>query len=488
MRDFLVIHVNGIRHEIRGHRAFQTLSNFLRYDLGLTGTKVVCAEGDCGSCTVLIGRPTNDDAMDYVPVTSCIQFLYQVDAAHVITIEGLKDDDELNPVQEAMAKCHGTQCGFCTPGFVVAMCSHFDRQPKVDERSLRGALVGNLCRCTGYESIVQAGLSVGRAKLRKIEDRFAARGAANLLRQLGAEPVAIAIDNRKFFKPVTVAQAAQFRAENPACVFIAGGTDLGVQVNKQIRDPAVVVHLAAINELRDIGVANGVLTIGALATLTDLQTATEKTWPEFARMLWRHGSPLIRNAGTLAGNIANGSPIGDTMPALYVINAEIELTSIRGSRRVNMNDFYTGYRKSVMAGDELITRVFIPLPKSDEIVRLYKISKRHDLDISTFTAAFWMQRSNGVIGDIRIAYGGCGPNIIRLRKTESALIGKPFNEAEIDAATDITRSEITPISDVRGSADYRFLLAENLLRKFHADATGVETYSRVTNPSPMESH
>src|SRR6185437_823842 len=255
---------------------------------------------------------------------------------------------------------------------------------------------------------------------------------------------------------------------------------------KQIRDPAIVIYLGALNQLRAIDSADGMLTVGALATLTDLQTATEKTWPEFARMLWRHGSPLIRNAGTLAGNIANGSPIGDTMPALLVVNAEIELTSVRGARRVNMNDFNTGYRKSVMAGDEFITRVFIPLPAKDEIVRLYKVSKRHDLDISTFTAAFWMQRSNGVIGDIRIAYGGCGPNIIRLRKTESALVGKPFNEAEIDAVTEITRGEITPISDVRGSADYRFLLAENMLRKFHADATGIETYGRVTNPSPLE--
>src|SRR6185437_3299946 len=222
MRDFLVIHVNGIRHEIRGHRAFQTLSNFLRYDLGLTGTKVVCAEGDCGSCTVMIGRPSSGEKIDYAPVTSCIQFLYQLDAAHVITIEGLRDDGELNPVQDAMAKCHGAQCGFCTPGFVVAMCSHFDREGKVDAQSLRGALVGNLCRCTGYDAIIQAGLSVDRSTLRNIEDRFAARGVANQLNKLATDPVAITIDNRKFFKPVTIAQAAQFRAENPAAVLIAG--------------------------------------------------------------------------------------------------------------------------------------------------------------------------------------------------------------------------------------------------------------------------
>jgi xanthine dehydrogenase small subunit len=243
------------------------------------------------------------------------------------------------------------------------------------------------------------------------------------------------------------------------------------------------MHLGAIDELREIKLEKGVLNVGALATLTDLQHATESSCPEFAKMMWRHGSPLIRNAGTLAGNIANGSPIGDTMPALYVLNGEIELTGAKGARRVNMNDFYTDYRKNVIAADEIITHVFIPLPKSDEVLKLYKISKRHDLDISTFTAAFWMQRSNGVIGDIRIAYGGVGPMIIRLRKTEQALIGKPFNEAEIDGVADIARSEITPISDVRGSADYRFLLAESVLRKFYFDASGVETYERLTWPS-----
>ena len=205
-------------------------------------------------------------------------------------------------------------------------------------------------------------------------------------------------------------------------------------------------------------------------------------------MLWRHGSPLVRNAGTLAGNIANGSPIGDAMPALYVLNGEIELTGVNGVRRANMNDFYTGYRETCMAGDEIITRVFIPLPSSGDEFRLYKVSKRHDLDISTFTAAFWMRRENGVIGEIRIAYGGCGPNIYRLRRTEEALSGKPLSQGEIESVAEVARSEIAPISDVRGSADYRFLLAENMLRKFFFDVTGVETYCRKTTPATSRSH
>src|SRR5207249_5015536 len=182
-------------------------------------------------------------------------------------------------------------------------------------------------------------------------------------------------------------------------------------------------------------------------------------------------------------NIANASPIGDTMPALMVLNASVELTGRAGARRVNMNDFYTGYRKTVMAGDELITRVIIPLPGTRDDFRLYKISKRHDLDISSFTAAFWMRRENGVVAELRIAYGGVGPVIYRLRKTEAALIGKPFTESEVEAVAELARSEITPISDVRGDADYRFLLAENILRKFYFDVIGIGTDQRATDPA-----
>jgi len=200
-------------------------------------------------------------------------------------------------------------------------------------------------------------------------------------------------------------------------------------------------------------------------------------------MLWRHGSPLIRNAGTLAGNIANGSPIGDAMPALFVLNAEIELTGPQGGRRVNMNDFYSGYRKTVMREDELIIRVFMPLPANGDVFRLYKISKRHDLDISSFTAAFWMKLEANVISEIRIAYGGVGPVIFRLRKTEQALIGKPFTGAEIEAVIETALSEITPISDVRGGKNYRLALAANILRKFHAETSGEQTYDRTTPPS-----
>jgi xanthine dehydrogenase small subunit len=481
MRDFLLIYVNGQRHEIRGERAFQSLSSFLRYDLGLIGTKVVCAEGDCGSCTVLLGR-ADGGGITYRAVTSCIQFLFQLDATHIVTVEGLKENGKPNAVQEAMIRCQGAQCGFCTPGFVVSMCGLLEERVTMDEKSLRAGLVGNLCRCTGYESILKAGLEVASAQMKRVDDLYPPQKIADDLRAHAAKPVRFSGGPREFFKPVAIADACDFRAAHPDCTIIAGGTDVGVQINKGIRDPAVIMSLAGLTQLRETVVEGDRLIVGALATLADLEHETEQLCPEFGRMLWRHGSPLIRNAGTLAGNIANASPIGDTMPALYVLNGEIELTGRSGSRRVNINDFYTGYRKTVMASDELITRVIIPLHGAGEDFRLYKVSKRHDLDISTFTAAFWMRRENGVIADLRIAYGGCGPNIYRLRKTEQALIGKPFSEAEIDAAAEIARTEVTPISDVRGDAEYRFTLAENMLRKFHADITGGDVLRRVTDP------
>jgi xanthine dehydrogenase small subunit len=481
MRDYVLIHVNGHRHEVRGDRVFQTLSSFLRYDLCLPGTKVVCAEGDCGSCATLVGK-SNDagDGIAYRAITSCIGFVYQFDGCHVVTVEGLRRDGQLNPVQDALVSCQGTQCGFCTPGFVVAMCGMHNRNAKLDEQTLRAALVGNLCRCTGYDSIVKAGLALSDSDAIQLEQLYPERELIAALRDHAGAPVHVKTSDREFFKPVTVAQAVEYKSSNPACVLIAGGTDVGVQVNKGTRDPATILSLSGLSELRAIADDGSVITAGALATLADLESFTKTRSREMWKMLARHGSPLIRNAGTLAGNIANASPIGDSMPALFVLNAEIELTGRAGSRHVNSNDFYTGYRKTVMAADELITRVLIPLPKSDETLRLYKVSKRHDLDISTFTAAFFMRRVNDVIGEIRIAYGGVGPVIFRLRKTEEQLAGKPFNEAEFDAAAETARAEITPISDVRGDAEYRFQLAENVLRKFYFDAAGVETYERVT--------
>jgi xanthine dehydrogenase small subunit len=482
MRDHLLLYINGQPHQVRGPAVFQPLTTFLRETLRLTGTKIVCAEGDCGSCTVLLGRPTpGQKSLRYAPVCGCIQYLAQLDASHILTIEGLADtfcDSRLSPIQKSLIKNHGTQCGFCTPGFVVALTAHLEENKAPTRHSLTRALTGNLCRCTGYDSILAAGLDIDTAALRPINSLHDTPEITAHLAALDQDPVELRAGDQHFFKPVTLRDAAIFRAAHADALLIAGGTDIGVQLNKRMRSVTTLLSTAALHDLESLRIENNQILAGARASLADLEKLAAHHLPDYARMLANFGSPLIKNAGTLGGNIANGSPIGDTMPALFVLNAEVELAGPAATRRVNINSFYTGYRKSVLKTDELIVGVRIPLPAKTDLFKIYKISRRKDLDISTFTAAFWTQLANNTIADIRIAYGGVGPVILRLPKTEAFLKTAPFAEESFRAAGPIARSEITPLSDVRGEADYRLQLAENILLKFFA-----ETSTRANIPA-----
>jgi xanthine dehydrogenase small subunit len=475
MRQHLNIFVNGQRHEIAGARALQTLTDFLRRELRLAGTKVVCAEGDCGSCTVLVGRPRGDGKIAYQTVCGCIQSLGQLDGTHVVTVEGLLHDGQLNSWQESMIRCHGAQCGYCTPGFVVQTYAMLqDGRPHDNDQIVRG-LTGNLCRCTGYEPILRAAAETDVSRLRRIDELFPPATLAPQLEQAAAESVLIVDGERSFFKPITLEQAVEFRAGNPACAIVAGGTDLSVQINKRISRPDVVMSLLGVGELRVIAQRDGALEVGATATLTELQRAVEPI-PAFVDWLELFGSPMIRNAGTLAGNIANGSPIGDMLPPLFVLDATVELASAAGRRTVNVNDFYTGYRQTVMRPDELIAKVIVPLPRDGEVFKLYKVSKRKDLDISTFSAAIRMRLGDGdEIDEIRISFGGIGPTVVRLRKTEAALRGRVLDEAALADVEPIVQAEISTISDVRGSAEYRRLMARNVLRRFVTEVAAVPT-------------
>jgi xanthine dehydrogenase small subunit len=467
MRDHLVLYVNGRHREVRGAAAFRPLSDLLRYDLELTGTKIVCAEGDCGSCTVLVGRPAGD-RIAYQPVTSCIQYLGQLDGTHVVTVEGLKYDGALNPVQQAMVEQHGAQCGFCTPGFVVAMCSAFNERQSPTRDEMQRNLVGNLCRCTGYVSILDAAEHVDPSKLRRLNELYPEREMLDELRALSKQSVSVTDAGRTLFKPATLGEATRFKAERPTCTVLAGGTDLGVVWNKRKREIGDLLCIGAIESLRGVKVTNREISLGACDTITDLERAACQALPEYGQMLARFGSPPIKNAGTIGGNIANGSPIGDSMPALMVLNAEIEITGTQ-VRRVNINDFYTGYRRTVLGPGELVSRVIIPLPAEGDLFKVYKISKRKDLDISSFTAAVWMRTDGDVIGEARIAFGGVGPMILRAKKTEAWLCERQLSEPVMQQAGRIARSEVMPISDVRGSAGYRHRLTENILLKFYRD-------------------
>jgi xanthine dehydrogenase small subunit len=352
------------------------------------------------------------------------------------------------------------------------MCGVFETNAQPSRCEVRRGLVGNLCRCTGYDSILAAAAHVDGSAMRSLGKLYPEGGIAYSLKRAAAESLAVHDGERTVFKPVTLKEAVWMRGAHKQATVLAGGTDLGVVWNKKKGRPADLICVGDLAELRVSVVAGGVWTVGAGVSLSDLEREAAERLPTYAAMLDRFGSPPIKNAGTLGGNLVNGSPIGDTIPALLVLNAEVELAGPKGSRRVNLNEFYTGYRKTVLKPDELLTAVHVPLPGDDEVPACYKISKRRDLDISSFTAAVWMKTDGDTIGAVRIAYGGVAPTVVRLPQTEAALVGQPLTEATWRKAGRIARSEIKPISDVRGSAEYRATLAANILVKFGREHGG----------------
>jgi xanthine dehydrogenase small subunit len=467
MRDHVRFFLNGQEQIVRGDAAFVTLAEFLRLNCGLPGTKIVCAEGDCGACTVLVGRPR----VQYIPVDACIQFIFQLDGMHVITVEGLPQNGDLHPAQQAMVDCHGSQCGYCTPGFVMAMAGWAANGCTAEPRI---SLTGNLCRCTGYVSILEAA-----ERIRSQVTSANADEQSNTPRGFGApdedrHPLEIRGGKRVYFAPTELAYAVAFKAYNPDAVIVAGATELGVWRNKRGIEPATMLSLARIAELSAIESTPQSISFGANVTWSQVETALHERLPQFRRIIERFGSPQIRNVATLAGNIANGSPIADSLPLLMVMDAQLEIVGPRGSRSRSINGFYTGYKKMDLRRDELIARVILPLPEVGEKLRLYKVSRRTDLDISTFGAAIRVQTQDDVIRSAAIAYAGVAPTVVRLPKTEAFLVGKPFDEYTFRDASQRARSEVTPITDVRGSADFRLQLCENVLRKFYHDEATME--------------
>lgn len=474
MRDFILLYVNGVEHRISGEEAFVSLSDYLRYALGKCGTKVVCAEGDCGACTVFLGRLSADrSAVEYIPVNACIQYLYQLDCTHIVTVEGLKVDGDLNRIQQSMVDCHGAQCGYCTPGFIVAMCSLFEQCDKkekscaITRQEVSDALTGNLCRCTGYEAIIKAAMSVDEKEYKRLENLYPPQALVNVFKKHHDEPVLVKSEEAEFFKPTDIKSAVEYKSKNSGAVIVSGGTDVCVNLNKGRIEPQkimVLTHVGGLDELRTNG---NTVEIGARVTLRRLEEFFQDSLPEFHHILWIFGSPQIRYAGTLAGNIANGSPIADSLPFLFVSGAEVEVAGLKGERRIKVNQLYSGYRKMVLTEDEVIVRIHIPMPAKAAKLKLYKVSKREHLDISSFTAAISLERNGDKIANAQVAYGGVAAVVSKLQKTEEFLNGKPFSLDTFRQAGEVALKEITPISDVRGSKDYRLQLAANIMEKFY---------------------
>jgi xanthine dehydrogenase small subunit len=485
MRDHVRFYLNGRPHTVRGGAAFASLTEYLRAGQRLVGTKVVCAEGDCGACTVLVGRVT-DGKVRYLPVDACIQFLYQLDGTHVITVEGLTRNDELHPVQQALVDHHGSQCGYCTPGIVMALAGWAADGVPADPAAARIALTGNLCRCTGYLPILDAAAALSVSSVAGLSEAGpgSMTPATEDLRSLTAEPLKITDGRRSFFAPTTLDDAVAFKAKYPDAVIVAGATELGVLRNKKDFEPPTLLSLARIPGLGVMSYADGRIVFGANVTWAQVERAVREPLPEFHRIVERFGSPQIRNVATLVGNVAHGSPIADSLGLFSVMDAELELVSVRGTRRRSINGFYTGYKQKDLAADELIVRVALPLPAAGERLRLYKVSRRFDLDIATFGAAIRVRERDGVIGRAAVAYTGVAPTVVRLPATETFLRGRPFEEATFREAGRIARSEVRPISDVRGERQFREQLAENILAKFYFDEMAVGR----PNPSPAAVH
>jgi xanthine dehydrogenase small subunit len=478
MLDHVLLYVNGQRHEVRGRDVFLSLSDFLRRRLGLVGTKIVCSEGDCGACTVLIGRAAADGSrLIYRSVDSCIQFLFQLESTHVVSVEGIGGETSPSAVQQAMIECHGSQCGFCTPGFVVAMTGILEDREELNETSMRCGLTGNLCRCTGYTAIIEAGEKLDVEEHERMASKYPADAMISefMSRQTESIEVEAEWDSQLHLcsSPTDLAGALAFLAKHPDATIVAGATDIGVRINKQAKVPGTILDLNRICDLERIAVESSELVLGSRASWTALEQVCEARVPELHKIVRVFGAPQIRNVGTIGGNIANASPIADSLPFLYVMEAVLELQSASGKREVNINDFYKGYKKLDMRPGELITGVRVPLPADDELLRLYKVSRRRDLDISTFTAALRLRLDGDTIAEAAIAFGGVGPVVIRARKTQEFLRGRTLDEETMQQAGDVAASEITPISDVRGVADYRYQLTRNVLKKFYYEEQAI---------------
>ena len=482
-RDRLVFARNGRRVELADVGANETLLDYLRLRDGSKGTKEGCNEGDCGACTVAAGR-MKDGRLVYEPVNACIQLLGQCDGRDIVTVDDLAEGGSLHPVQQAMVDHHGSQCGYCTPGIVMSLFTLYHAAIKADRDAVNDWLAGNLCRCTGYRPIADAALAAIDGKPR---DALAARMAETTRLLAGlqdGEDLFIGSSDRFFAAPATVKSLARLCAKHPDATIVSGATDVGLWITKQLRDLPKIIHTGRAEGFAAIARSAKSIRIGAGASYADAYDALSAIDPDIGEILRRLGSKQVRASGTIGGNIANGSPIGDSPPLLIALGAELELLNGTKKRSMPLEDFFIDYGKQAREKGELVSAVTVPLLGKGQHFRAYKISKRFDQDISALLGAFRVTLSGGKVVEARIAFGGMAATPKRAKAAEAALVGTaPGDEASVLAAARALEKDFRPISDMRASAAYRMQVAGNLLVKAMAEIAGAGA-TRVTGQRP----
>jgi len=445
-----------------------TVLDWLRTRARLTGTKEGCAEGDCGACTIILGREV-DGSLQYRAMNSCLMMLPQLDQRAVFTVEGLAAaDGALHPVQQAMVDTDATQCGFCTPGFVMAMFAFHHGGEAADSAIVHEALAGNLCRCTGYRSIVEACRRIAQGPA----DRFVADAPA-LVEKLSKLPPCTdyRYGTQAFLMPRSLAALFAAMEQQPNAILLGGGTDLGLRVSKDREALPAVIALEAVEELRHVTISDDAIEIGGAVTYTESLPHLDRHFPSFGALVRRIGSRQIRNLGTIAGNLATASPIGDSIPCLIALDASVQLISRAGERVLPVELFITGYRKTALAAGEVIAAIRIPFLAPGHKFSVYKLSKRFDQDISTVIAAFRLERRSGKAGELRAAYGGMAARAMRAVTLETAVKGRPWEPAWLPDVETLLARDFTPIGDHRGGAAYRLRAAAGLLRRFQFETS-----------------
>ncbi|MCD7060362.1 xanthine dehydrogenase small subunit [Pelagibacterium xiamenense] len=475
VRDAIRFYLNDRLVELSDVAPDRTLLDFLRLDRVLRGTKEGCAEGDCGACTVLVGRLGADGTLAYEGVNACIRFVGSLDGTHVVTVEHLRGaDGGLHPVQQAMVDYHGSQCGFCTPGIVMSLYGLWLETPTPSVAEIERALQGNLCRCTGYAPIVRAAQAVSNygAVVEDALNRERAEITARLEALRDGQRVVVSSARGDLIVPASVDDLASVLEERPEATIVAGATDVGLWVTKFMREIAPVVFIGQLTALQNIDVGSDAITFGAGVSYSQAFKVIAEHVPQLQELWERIGGAQVRNMGTLGGNIANGSPIGDTPPPLIALGATIVLRKGDARREIKLEDFFIAYGKQDRAPGEFVESIRVPRPGADEMFAAYKVTKRRDEDITATLGAFRVRVVEGIVAEVVIAYGGMAGTPMRAKAVEAALVGRPWTMGSIEAVLPVFGEDFTPLTDWRASAEYRMLAGRNLLRRFFLETSG----------------